>query len=47
MISEQFFFCCFNRSANIFCGHVPCKFFYSNYISERGRVIIGSICVSL
>ena len=34
MTSEQFLFCCYNRSAIIFSGHVPCKFFYSNFFSE-------------
>ena len=36
MTSEQFLFCCYNRSANFFSGHVPCKFFfYSNFFFGR------------
>ena len=30
-----------------FSGHLPCKFFYSNYFSEgEGGGGIGAICVS-
>ena len=28
MTSEQFFFCCYNRSGNVFSGHVPCIYFF-------------------
>ena len=36
MTSEQFFFCCYNRSTIFFSGHVPCNlsFLYSNSFSE-------------
>ena len=48
MTSEQFFFCCYNRSADFFSGHMPCKFFFvvMFFRKGRGRVKIRSICVS-
>ena len=38
MTSEQFVFCCNNRSADFFSGHIPCNFFFcSNIFSEGER----------
>ena len=38
MTSEQFFFCCYNRSANFFfLGMCRAKFFYSNFFGRGGR----------
>ena len=50
MTSEQFLFCCYNRSANFFSGHVPCKFFfYSNFFfrKERGGGIFLGIVLHI
>ena len=48
MTPQQFFFCSYNRSANFFSGHVPCKFFFIVIFFWKGRggVKIGSTCVS-
>ena len=49
MTFEQFFFCCYNRSANnFFLGMCRANFFYSNFFRKgRGGGEIGSMCFTI